>query len=114
MYGYPKHVNTRADIEHLMGYLGSPWATPENKERGLSLLQGLIDSSKSYVFDRNLGATEQPDGPEPNYIVLEVPQDDGSVVRRQEKLVDDPNARIHRLGLTVAEVQSFIATVQGV
>lgn len=109
MYGFPKHVNTRSDIDHLMSYLGSRWATEENKARGVDLLQGLIERSKHHVFDRTLTADEQPDGPEPDYIVIT--DEDGT--RRQYQLQDDPAARIHRLSLTVAEAESFIATVQG-
>ncbi|MEW6648138.1 MAG: hypothetical protein AB1450_13145 [Pseudomonadota bacterium] len=108
MYGFPKLIATRQDIEHLMGYMGSPWATPENKQRGLAYLGGLLNT-QHYVFDRNLAEAEQPDGPEPQYIVLT--QEDGT--RRQEVLADNPAAPLYQMGLTATEVQAWIAQIEG-
>lgn len=110
MYGYPKIIATRHDVDVLMGYLGSGWATDENKAKGVGYLQSLIDNSKCYVFDKVLADGEQPTGPAPEYIVLA--QEDGT--RRQEHLIDDPAALIHRMGYTVAEVAALINTIQGV
>lgn len=107
MYGYPKTIRTRADVNFLMGYLGSKWATAENVQRGLSFLRGLKDD-KSYVFDRVLAEAEEPEGPEPDYLVLV--QEDGA--RHQMRLDPDPSALIHRLGLTQADVDQMIATVE--
>lgn len=107
MYGYPKSIRTKADVEFLMGYLGSGWATPENVGRGLDLLRGLKDD-QVYGFDRVLGEAESPDGPEPDYIVLT--QEDGA--RHQMLRVSDPSAMIHRLGLTEAEVNEMITTAE--
>lgn len=107
MYGYPKVIRTRADVDFLMGYLGASWATAENVERGLGFLRGLKDD-QVYVFDRVLGETESPDGPEPDYIVLV--QEDGA--RHQMRRDTDPSALIHRLGLTEADVDQMIATVE--
>lgn len=108
MHGYPKHIATRHDIDVLMGYLGSEWATEENKAKGLAFFQGLIENSRSYVFDRMLAEGEPADGPAPEYIVLT--QEDGS--RRQERLAAD-RRRGRRLGYTVAEVEAMIATIEG-
>lgn len=109
MYGYPKRFRTRADVELAIGYLGSDWATPETKQRGLSDLQGLLDGRKHYVFDRILGEHEESDGSEPDYRVL---TDDDTDDRRQYQLQDDPNAMLYRLGLTVADVQGHINQIQ--
>lgn len=109
MYGYPKTIKTRHDVEYLVGYLGSPWATDENKARGLDYLRGLRDNTQHYVFDRELGESEQPDGAEPGYIVL---TDEEEGTRRQLKLAANPAAAIHRLGFTVAEVEQLIQTVE--
>jgi len=106
MYGYPKIIRTKADLEFLLGYLGTGWASEENLQRGLSYLRSLKED-QMYVFDRVLGDTEIADGPEPDYIVLV--QEDGA--RHQMRLDPDPNALIHRLGLTQAEVDQMIATV---
>lgn len=108
MYGYPKIINTRHDVEYLVGYLGTHWATEENKQRGLSFLRGLRDNTQIYVFDRILSESEDPDGPEPDFIVLQ--DEDGG--RKQMRLEENPNALIYRLGFTVAEVENLIATVE--
>jgi hypothetical protein len=109
MYGYPKLIATRHDVDVLMGYLGSEWATEENKAKGVAFFRGLIASARAYVFDRMLAEGEAAAGPLPEYIVLV--QEDGT--RRQERLVDDPAGRIYRLGYTVAEVEAMIATIEG-
>jgi len=107
MYSYPKIIKTRHDVQYLTGYLGSKWATQASIERGLAFLRGLKDD-QVYVYDRTLGETEEPDGPEPDYLVLT--QEDGE--RWQMRLEANPNALIHRLGLTQAEVDQMIATVE--
>lgn len=109
MYGYPKIIKTRHDVEYLTGYLGSKWATQANIERGLAFLRGLRDNTTRYVFDRILGENEQPDGTEPDYRVLTNEEGD----REQFKLEEDPDARIHKLGFTQAEVQQLIDTIEG-
>lgn len=109
MYGYPKIVKTRHDVEYLTGYLGSKWATQANVESGLAFLRGLRDNTTRYVFDRPLTENEQPDGEEPDYRVLL--NDDGE--REQFALQEDPTARIHKLGFTKAEVQQLIETIEG-
>ncbi|OEY67455.1 hypothetical protein [Marinobacter sp. X15-166B] len=109
MYGYPKIIKTRADVEYLAGYMGSKWATEENVQRGLAFLRGLRDNTSRYVFDRTLAENEQPSGNEPQYRVLTT--DDGA--REQFVLEDNPTARIHQLGFTQAEVQQLIDTIEG-
>jgi len=109
MYGYPKIIKTRHDVEYMVGYLGSKWATEENVERGLAFLRGLRDNTTRYVFDRVLAENEAPDGDEPDYRVLT--NDEGE--REQFVLEENPTARIHQLGFTQAEVQALIDTVEG-
>lgn len=109
MHGYPKIIATRHDVDVLMGYLGSEWATEENKVKGLAFFRGMIERSRCYVFDKILASGEDPSGTTPEYLVLT--QEDGS--RRQERLVDDPAAMIYRLSYTVAEVEAMITTIEG-
>lgn len=109
MYGYPKVIKTRHDVEYLVGYLGSKWATPANIERGLAFLRGLQENTTRYVFDRTLTEDEQPDGDEPDYRVMS--SDEGG--REQFKRKEDPGARIHKLGFTQNEVQQLIDTIEG-
>lgn len=108
MYGYPKTINTRHDVEYLVGYLGTHWATEENILRGLGYLRGLRDSTEVYVFDRDLADDESPDGLEPLYRVME--DEDG---RSQYLLQHNPTAPIYQLGFTVAEIENLIAIVEG-
>ncbi len=109
MHGYPKQIATRYDVEALMSYLGSAWATEENIAKGLAFFRGLIEHSRCYVFDKILAPGEDPSGPEPEYLVLA--QEDGA--RRQERLVDDPGARIYRMGYTVTDIEAMISTIEG-
>ena len=109
MYGYPKIIQTRHDVEYLVGYLGTHWATEENRERGLRYLRGLRDNTTVYVVDRALDVGEAPDGPEPDYRVME----DEEGQRMQYRLEENPRAPIFRLGFTVEEVDALIATVEG-
>lgn len=108
MYGYPKHINTRSDIEYLVGFLGTKWATDENRSRGTAFLRSLIEGRFAYQFDRVLADEENPDGESPDYIVLT--DEDGA--RRQLKRVEDKNAMIYRLGFTVDEVEALIDEVE--
>ncbi len=110
MYGYPKSIKTRFDVEYLAGYLGSDWATPDNVQRGLGFLRGLRDNTQHYVFDRVLSESETPDGVEPEYKVM---TDDEAGERHQFVLTDNPNAPIHKLGFSVPEVQAMIDMTEG-
>lgn len=112
MQGYPKHIATRQDVEHLMGYLGTPFATPENKAKGRAFLQGLLDARQHYVFDRVLADGEAAGGTEPTYRVLDG-QGENQNERHQFILTDNPQARIHRMWLTAAEVEGWIAQIDG-
>ncbi|SDJ41781.1 hypothetical protein [Billgrantia gudaonensis] len=109
MYGYPKIIQTRHDVEYLVGYLGSKWATQENIARGLAFLRGLRDNTTVYVFDRALAEGEEPDGAEPAYRVMQ----DEEGERHQYRLEENPRAPIFRLGFTVEEVDSLITTIEG-
>jgi len=112
MKGFPKYIATRQDIEQLMAFMGTPLATPENLQRGHAFLTGLLDT-QYYVFDRVLGATEAPDGSEPQYRVLanQGPNEDE---RHQFILTANPRARLHQMGLTVSQVQGWISDLEGV
>jgi len=108
---FPKIISTKADIDYLMSYLGSPLASPENKGKGLVFLNGLL-STKAYQFDKTLTVDEPPTGPEPDYRVLEN-QGENNDERHQFVLAENSQAKIHRTGLTVTEVQDYITQVNG-
>ncbi len=108
MHGYPKVINTRQDIDHLLAFLGSKWATQQNIDKALDYLQGLKDGTQYYEFDRVLGANEEPDGDYPDYLVLTGEEGD----RRQLALVHNPSAKLYRLGLTLDDVDQLMATLE--
>ena len=108
MRGLPTTIRTRGDAENMMALLDTEMATPERIRWGIQTLNGLLDTRQHYEFDRVLADGEDPDGPEPDYRV--VTDEDGE--RRQNKLTDDPNGRIYRLGLTDAEVNAWISKLE--
>lgn len=109
MRGLPATIRTRGDIEHLMAFLDTDSATPQRISWGIQTLRALLATRECYVFDRILADGEESDGPEPQYRV--VTDEDGE--RRQNKLKSNPNGRIYRMGLTDAEVEDWIATLEG-
>lgn len=108
MRGLPATVRTRSDIENLMKMLDSDAATSERIQWGIRTLEALLATRKHYVFDRELGDDEEPDGDEPEYRVTT--DEDG--VRRQSKLVDNPKGRIYRMGLKDDEVKGWIEELE--
>lgn len=101
MVGFPKQFNSREDYDNVVedfGYI------PDIKR----VYQGLLNTAKHYVFDRELSPNEDPDGPEPNFIVIEEGQEDETIKRTQSKLVENPDGKIFKLGFTVDEVQEVI------
>ena len=63
---------------------------------------------QAYFFDRVLSDAEDPDGQEPDYIVLT--DEDGT--RRQHKLQDDPHSEMVRMGLTASDIDAYIAELE--
>jgi hypothetical protein len=103
MYGVPKTVKTANDLERIHG-MALEGRLP--KERVAKHWQGLLNGKDHYVFDRKLSDSEDPDGSPPDYIVLDVKQEDGTTERHQYQLQEDPNASIFELGYTVSKVNA--------
>lgn len=110
MIGVPRYLNTREDYEYAHRLALEGQISPADMRQ---FWEGLLAGAYCYRFDRNLADGEPADGPAPDYIVLEVQQPDGTVVRRQEKRVRDTSSRMDRLGYTEAEVQVKIAELWG-
>lgn len=110
MIGEPKYLNTKDDFEgiHALAVSGKMPAEPMRQQ-----WQGLLEGAYTYEFDKDLASGASPDGTAPDYIVLNVEQLDGTVVRRQEKRVRSTSSRLDRLGYTEAEVQAKIAELGG-
>lgn len=109
MYGVPKVLATRADFERVHHMALSGECAPE---QALAQWRGLLDGRLAYEHDRVLADGEAPDGAEPEYRVLEEEREDGSVERVQYRLVDQPHARIYRLGFSIAEVEARITDLE--
>lgn len=120
MHGFPKVLKTKQDFERCHervpseaidnakkigawnGLLSGRYKHMFTKGKMLAAWQALLDSRFKYVFDRTLAEDEDPDGPEPDYRVVE---DDG-LGRRQYKLVEDKSARIYKLGFSADEIEN--------
>lgn len=103
MYGVPKTVKTASDLEriHALALEGKL-----SKASVAKHWQGLLNGKDHYAFDRKLADTEDPDGSPPDYVVLDVKQDDGTTERHQYQLQEDPGAAIFELGYSVSGVQT--------
>lgn len=101
MHGFPKYLNSRADYENIIRDFGY---TGEVKQA----YQALLNTACHYVFDRELASGEDPDGPEPEYRVMEEQMPDGTIKRIQFKLVDDPDSKLKQLGFTRQEVEEVV------
>lgn len=109
MYGIPRILQTRADYERCHALALAVAADPAAMRRHW---QGLKNGARHYVFDRHLDAEQAPDGPAPDYLVIE-PAEEGEP-RRQMKLVDDPSARMHALGYDLAQIDQKIAQLEAI
>jgi hypothetical protein len=103
MQGIPRILQTRADFD-----LALDMARAGQADRLLVALhfKGLVEAAHKYVFDRALSDGEMPDGPPPEYWVIEPSETDPR--RIQEKRVTDPEARLFALGYTLADVEAII------
>jgi hypothetical protein len=103
MHGIPRILQTRADFDLALAMARSGEAHPPIVAAHFA---GLIEASRTYVFDKVLAEGEAPDGSMPAYCVLE--GSEALPTRAQLKQVTDPVARLFALGYTVAEVETII------
>lgn len=101
MQGFPKNPNSRTDYQNIINDFGY---SSEVKQA----YQALLNTDHHYVFDRELASGEDPDGPEPEYRVMEEQMPDGTIKRIQFKLVDDPDSKLKQLGFTRQEVEEVV------
>ncbi|OXS13995.1 hypothetical protein CGX12_16570 [Zobellella denitrificans] len=109
MHGLPRILQTRADYERALAMAASAACRPAD---ALPHFVGLLESRWAYQFDRLLTENEHPDGAAPDYLVSEAEGEDGTLVRAQHRRAEQPGAKIHRLGYTVAEVTAIIAQLE--
>jgi len=110
MYGFPQALRTRADYEHMHALaLAGEVSRAEMARRW----RGLLATRQHYVFDRVLGPGEQPDGPEPDYVVRDSEGADGAAERHQFRLMDNPQAPLYVLGYSEHDVMARINELEG-
>ncbi|SFT73641.1 hypothetical protein [Halomonas saccharevitans] len=116
MQGVPRYgLRTRADYDLLQGLALQGEVRPQGVTRLKQHWQGLLSGRFVYMRDRVLADGESPDGPMPDYRVLEIEDEDaGTVERVQFQRTESPDAEIFRLGYSVAEVEQAITDLESV
>lgn len=100
MRGYPKHLNSKADVEYVMEHYPKK-AKPD--------VEALLAKRKAYL----------PVGPakvgeiagENQRVVVHEAEVEGEEVRVLEELQEDPNARVRKIGFAdedIIELESFV------
>lgn len=107
MYGIPRILQTREDFDLAVSLARSGEA---DRQVVASQLQGLLEASQHYVFDRALAAGEAPDGAMPGYCVVE--PSDANPQRQQLKSAIDNESRLFALGFSQADIESLITELE--
>jgi len=110
MKGVPTSIRTKADIDHLLSYLGTPYDTPEARALIIAQLQSIRATTQHYVFTRMLNSESDRGGQEPDYRVLSGQGSDGSEIHEYQ-LVYNPHSRINEIGMTRDELDQLIAEI---
>lgn len=108
MHGIPRILQTREDFDLALAAARSGEA---DKTIVAGHFKGLIEAAHYYAFDRYLADGEAPDGAPPEYWVIEPTEYQPQ--RRQEKRTLDPEARLFKLGYSLAEVEAIINELEG-
>lgn len=123
MQGVPRYgLRTRADYDLLQGLAIQGEIRPQGVATLKRHWEGLLAGRWTYVHDRELTEGEAPDGPEPEYRVLELrdesadiegeTENEAAVRRVQIKRIESPTAEIFRLGFTVHDVEQAISDLE--
>lgn len=107
MKGLPGTIKTRADIEHLKSYLGTPYDTPESRAAILAQLKAIRATAQHYVFSRMLASIDARAGDEPAYRVLQNQGESGNEIH-EFQLVDQPHSRLIDIGMSADELDQLI------
>jgi len=100
MVGFPKHLNTKADVEYCL---------KEYPAEAKKHLQGLLDTKEGWITTAKLA--EGKEGvTDATHRIAEITDDVTKAVieRYQEEYMVDPNGPIFKLGLTVKEVEDMV------
>lgn len=100
MNGFPKHINTRADVENLLQLY------PDKMK---AQLRAWLESRFAWLPEGKL-AEGEPGIVDDLHRVIEIKDDMTSVTkeRYQEALQEDPNCYLFRLGISVQEAEAML------
>lgn len=104
MRGFPRHINSKEDILHLL---------ESHPEEVREYLRGLIAGRFSWFFSSLLGEAD-PGIEDATHKVMEVNTGAGATERQQFELREDANARLFQLGFNIIEAEELVNTVQAV
>lgn len=108
MKGIPNTLATRDDVDHLRGYLGTVWDTPENRATVINELLAIRNTHWHYVFTRVLPTDADRAGPEPDCRVVACQGADGAE-HHEFCLTINPHSRLAALGMTLEEMDELLA-----
>ena len=99
MRGFPKHINTKQDIENLL---------PLYPEETKAVVQRLLEGRETWqetgvVADGKLGVVDD------THQVVERPTEDGKTVKVQMEKREDPRCRLYQLGLSKEEAEGIVS-----
>jgi len=113
MIGAPRFsLRTRADYDLLQSQALQGSLRPGDLATLRRHWQGLLAHRWVYVHDRDLSNGEDADGGRPDYLVLDVEEDDGTTRRVQMRQIENPDAEIFRLGFTVQDVEQALTELE--
>ena len=99
MYGYPKHINSKEDVFNILREFPSD-------PRNITFLRSLISDRFEWF---NLGEiTSAGITDETHKVVIDKDMITGGEKKYQYQLLENPAAKIFRLGFPVEEIESLI------
>ena len=100
MYGYPKHINSKEDVFNILREFPSD-------PRNITFLRSLISDRFEWF---NIGEiTSAGITDETHKVVIDKDMITGGEKKYQYQLLENPAAKIFRLGFTVAEVELILS-----
>jgi len=96
MHGYPNHLNTRYDVDYVVGNF---------PEEARADIQRMLDARWIWQTTGDAGGGGVIDD---SHRVVEEKDESGATKLLQQELVEDPNCQLFRLGLTVAEAEAMV------
>lgn len=99
MRGYPKHINTRADLDV---------ALQIDAARARAEVQRMLTARLAWAVVDKLDLSDQG-VTDATHKVVEIADESGDVTEKyQHELREDPYSKLIRIGLTVAEAQDIL------